>query len=882
MWILGGNKKLETEALQKEAVDYFEKNFTPLLDSSNKNEINKDEIIKKYIDMRVKGFSKPEDNNSALRYIPKIVGIGLGINSLGIEILSDLEQLKIKKIERDITEIEKNSNKYIELNITEKKDKIKETLGEALLKSLLEVGFEEKIKLTLRKEFYQLKENNALNQAHCQREASKISIPIDGMPIFKKEAEEYFDKELKNLFLLDGTLNEVSAEYINLKNQIISNYIMMRLDGYYIDIDSFFPNIHKNKINQLINEAIDKTVENDYDSIVKEKANEFEKLYGERWNSINTDLKLHDYIKNRVGASIKIDAYRSMQAKNYNSNYCKHKITALKKEKQVYGGVSELEEEIKLYIVLYEKLNKIKDDFNKKNSGKGLNSLAYVSPFDAMSIDEKFSSIHELLKHKKDKAEFDKACSELLFSKEDFSEYDKKYISIKDRKAIKKTIKLESTWISSFTQIPENLEEMAHELQIWIEWLNTYNKQLSAIYRLLGGKLFNFLLEKVFRPYLGFWNSFINNFIYPWWTLVSKIFKKEDNLFFKILKAVSASISILVTFGGLLALSIFMPPLIPLTFVAAAWLLPKSGIWAGQGIDFLHERYDLFKYGYRDRAHFAVNGDLANLLKKSESLEGLDGIAELGPKIGKELELCQNNIDRVKKAIAQNPEGSPKDLSWIGGPVSDKVSELAKTKNEVEKTSVDGKQVTVTKWNPVKLVAKWATWFLPNSPDAAGKQILSYTEVFMGVSPERQKMINEANQLKIELDRLEKTKVILNNAWDKMTTKGEDESDDDYAKRIVGISKDVNAYITRLYIHNDNVKFTTKGLNASGIGSFHEGFEKFDVSKSKEAHEHGLLQKENKTLIISANLDSIEKPKKEAKFTSHHKKQQKTNKPENG
>src|SRR5690606_24742463 len=142
------------------------------------------------------------------------------------------------------------------------------------------------------------------------------------------------------------------------------------------------------------------------------------------------------------------------------------------------------------------------------------------------------------------------------------------------------------------------------------------------------------------------------------------------------------------------------------------------------------------------------------------------------------------NIDRVKKAIEKNPEGRPKDLSWIGGPIAYKAQELEKIKNEEEEITVEGRQVKLKKWNLKKLLGKWVSWFLPHSPDAAGKKILSYTEVFMGVSPEHQAMRNEVNQLKIELDRLEKTKVILNNAWDKITSKEADESDDDYAKRI--------------------------------------------------------------------------------------------------
>lgn len=812
------NKHTDEEKYRKEAEDYFKNNFSKLLDDTGTEENNKKEhkesIINKYIEMRRKGFGKPDDNNGPHTNVTRV--FGLGRNSLGEKILAERDALLRKKSEL----------KKIKIN-------------------------NEKI---------------------------------------HKEANKYFDDNLKSLVV--GVFDENSDDFTKEKEAIIKNYISMREEGFYINIDSFFENEHKNTINERIKNLIDKNAEKSVEGRLDKEFEKIKKLYGKEWEAVSLDGEFEKFIKGRMKSGVKIDAYREMRKHNYNANYCRHKISEI----GTRSGTDQLEEQIKLYIVLSEKLNKVKEVFKKENGDKGIRGIEYISPFEKMSIEEKFFKLHDVLKqqeNQRDKQSFDEACNDLLFWKISFDDCDKKYVSGKEHRVIKATVKLEATWLQKFIQLPGDIKDWSDYTMSWVEWLNIYSEFLSTLRGFVGDKAISFILNKVVYPYLGFWTSFDKNFMLPWRLLLfNNFFKKEDTVFVKALKVVATSISMLAVLGGLVALSVFMPPLIPLTFVAAAWLVPKSGVWSGQGVNALREGYEVTRYGYRDRVRFSVRGELKGLLESKEITEELtkelSGITALSEKIARELEYCKSDTERVKKEIDKNPESKPKNLSWIGGPISYKVQELAKKETEEEEIEVDGEKIKLKKWNLGNLLAKWAVWFLPSDPNAAGKTILSGAELLMGVSPALQKSRDDLRQLKIELDRLEKTKVILNNAWDKIINRVKNESDNDYAKRVIEIEKDMNKYIDDLYLHNHSTKITGKGLNASGIGSFYERFEKKVKYQSGEPafhkdlgepHQHGDLRGNSKSVTHhlhhqrSKSLPSISA--EEPKFTSTRKMQSK-------
>lgn len=609
------------------------------------------------------------------------------------------------------------------------------------------------------------------------RSISNLNIFKKNLNEFQKEAEDYFNIELKSLVLFGGIFDDKSEEFLGIKNFIISNYIKMRFDGYKIHDASVFDNEHKINIVSKISELIDRNAKKASEIYLEE---EFLKMK-ERYKAVSPNPFMDDefceFIKNKIKSGIEIDVYRKMKKQNYNPRFCQRRIDEI----GVSSSIDRIESQIDLYITLQEKLEKINRSFIEKNSQQDVLGQQYESPFKLMSFDQKFNEIIKILGNSKEKNIFDKNCTDILLSNVSLENYEAKYLSKK----------------------PGKLESNIAYIRSWTEWIPSYSRQLNAVRAIFGDKLIDFIVNKFIVPYPTFWKNFYSSTIQPWLDISYNFFRKEDPFFIKATKVLAISLSILFSTVALISVSAFMPPLILL----GAWIVPRAGIFARSGIQALYERYEINRYGYRDHIHFSCRGELKNLVDNKEHGKELQDMNIFSKRIGKLIDDCNKNIEIIKKEIDKNPESKEKNLAWMGAPILFKMP-------------------------------KWLTRFLP-SPEVLGGKISSATEMVLGVSKELAETKDNLNKLRESLKSLEKKKEILNNAWDKIINREANESDLDYAQRVIETTKEIDEYIKYSQINDYNKKIIETGLNASGIGSFHEGFKGLHKIKTEmEPEQH--------------------------------------------
>jgi hypothetical protein len=771
---------------------YFKKNFKMCDDpgfekisGKTKSEVENN-VIENYMKMLKAEFKNPGDKDGW------VAG-----NEHGKEILKLRDDLS-KKVINNLIE---NSMKG------DFREKVKEYLSkfsdgdEDTLKSMLEdAALVEKVTEMYRQlqvsELYLdeksgIKDYNPLYSDQLRKEAEK---KVDGLHPeadflikkycserdFKLEAENYFYGNFKELL---DIIPDPSC-----KKKIVDKYIEMRRAGFGEPEDNgmIFGLFNNNDFGQqILKEKSELSL-----IVVELKVKEYiDNNFLKEMNKLNLEFGEErvgkcEGVEEQLKLKLKKEAYNSSEIRKYNPRYCDNESSKIRK------SVEDLRDQIKLYTILNEKIDKLKKEFKKENS-----DLEYISPFELMGEEERFNKIRNILKKNKGKELFDKACNGLLYKDISLKDYEDKYLSEASNKAIKDA---SATFLETVAQAPRTVESYQAYIKSWVEWLKPYSNKISKLRILTGDDGLMFLLYKVVIPYFYFIQfPFIGTFVNPWNNLSSKIstVSKGDGTVFsksiKLFASYSARVLLLaaLVMGVVAAGSALALPLSIAAVAFGAWSIPRVGDFALKFVSNLYEKYEIRKYGHRDHVRFSVNEDLENLLEDKDELES---VKEVGKKIGKELDNCIDNIERLKKEIQNNPESTPQDLSWVGGAI-------------------------------ISRLPAWLSGALSLSPATVGNVAIAATEAISGVSPHILENRKKFETAKNELEKFERRKEVLNNAWDGIKNKGEAKTNEEWKDRIVTTKKDIGAYLDAVRSREYNEKII---LVKSEEDSFHNRFHK--------------------------------------------------------